>query len=246
MTLEYNDTVPPHYNTQMRSQTVYFNGADYREWWENNLNDANNYKFFEENGWLDDRAISYTFNTHGFRCEEFDSRESWLALGCSFTEGVGLNIDDVWVSMLKKHIDKHIWNLGIGSGAMDTCFRVLDYYIDKLNVQGVFLLHPPYHRFELFVNGIVQLYLPSNIGTHDDIFKSWYSDENNAKFNVQKNLLAMKKICDDKNIKFITRPSTDLNSGKSYRKARDLMHHGKDDHVHLANLFYEDYKNGNS
>jgi hypothetical protein len=90
------------------------------------------------------------------------------------------------------------------------------------------------------------MYLPNNDKIHDSIFKSWYSDENNAKFNAQKNILAMKKICDDRKIRFITRPSTELSSGRPYCRARDLMHHGKDDHIHLANLFYEDYKNGNS
>ena len=246
MTLEYNDTVPAHFNTRVRGQIVYFSGSDQKDLWESNLKNPDTHKFFKENGWLDEHAIPYAFNTQGFRCEEFNSRKSWLALGCSFTEGVGLNIDDVWVSMLKKHTDKHIWNLGIGSGAMDTCFRILDYYIDKLNVQGVFLLQPQHHRFELFINGKVQMYLSTNDRIHNTIFKSWYSDENNAKFNAQKNLLAMEKICDDRKIRFITRPITDLHSGKSYCRARDLMHHGKDDHVHLANLFYEDYKNGNS
>lgn len=246
MPLEYNDTVPIHYNTKVRGQTVYFNGSDCKERWENNLRDPTNCKFFEENNWLDEHAIPYTFNTHGFRCGEFDNSPGWLALGCSFTEGVGLNIDNVWPSLLEQQINQHIWNLGVGSSALDTCYRILDYYIDKLNIQGVFLLQPPHHRFEFFVNGAVQLYLPSDNQVYDSIFKSWYSDENNAKINVQKNLLAMEKICDDRNIRFITRPSTDLNSKRLYCRARDLLHHGKDDHIHLTNLFYKDYKNGNS
>jgi hypothetical protein len=127
---------------------------------------------------------------------------------------------------------------------MDTCFRILDYYIDKLNVQGVFLLEPPHHRFELFINGAIKCYLPTDVD-RDTIFKSWYSDENNSKFNAQKNLLAMKKICDDRNIRVIIRPGTDIQTNRSCL-ARDLVHSGKDKHVHLANLFYEDYKNGNS
>jgi hypothetical protein len=127
---------------------------------------------------------------------------------------------------------------------MDTCFRILDYYIDKLNVQGVFLLEPQHYRFELFVDGAIKSYLPTDVD-QDTMFKSWYSDENNAKFNAQKNLLAMKKICDDRNIKFITRSSRNLDKG-GQGQARDLMHYGKDTHIHLANLFYEDYKNGNS
>ena len=246
MTLEYNNKVPYHFNTHTRGKIVYFNGSDNQDLWQSNLEDLTNYEFFKENGWLDPQAIIYNFNTHGFRCEEFDDRSSWVALGCSFTQGVGLNIDDTWVSMLAKHTGNHIWNLGVGSAALDSCFRILDYYIDKLNVQGVFLLQPPNHRFELFVNGHVEIYLPKHNGAHDIFYKSWHSDPCNSKFNAQKNILAMEKICDDRNVRFITRPSTDLNGGKSYRQARDLMHHGKADHMHLADLFYEDYNNGNS
>jgi|688.fasta_scaffold339482_2 hypothetical protein len=244
MTLDYNNTVPSHCNTKVRSQTVYFNGADKKDLWESNLKDPEIHKLFEKNGWLDKHAIPYTFNTHGFRCKEFDDSPGWLALGCSFTEGVGLNIENVWPSLLTNHINEHIWNLGIGGGSMDTCFRILDYYIDKLNVQGVFLLEPPHHRFELFINGVIKCYLPTDV-IQDTIFKSWHSDANNSKFNAQKNLLAIKKICDDRNIRVITKPSTDIYTNGSCL-ARDLVHSGKDNHVHLANLFYEDYKNGNS
>ena len=228
----------------MRGQTVYFNGSDKKDLWKTNLKDPKIHELFEKNGWLDEHAIPYTFNAHGFRCKEFDDSPGWLAVGCSFTEGVGLNIENVWPSLLTKHINEHIWNLGIGSASMDTCFRILDYYIDKLNVQGVFLLEPPHYRFELFINGVIKCYLPTDLG-HDTVFKSWHSDKNNAKFNAQKNLLAMKKICDDRNIRIITRPSRDVYSnGSSF--ARDLVHTGKDKHEHLANLFYKDYKNGNS
>jgi hypothetical protein len=247
MTLEYNDTVPFHFNTCVRGQTVYFNGSDHKDLWEKNIKISENYKFFEENGWLDEKAISYTFNTHGFRCEEFDQRPAWLALGCSFTEGVGLSINDVWPILLNKLIDKHIWNMGVGSSALDTCFRLLDYYIDKLNVQGIFLLQPPKHRIEIFTDGKPVMYLPSDeYDKHYPLFKHWISDDTNVTVSIRKNLLAIQKLCDSKDVRLITRPSTDLNSGKSYCRARDLIHHGKNDHVHLANLFYEDYKNGNS
>jgi hypothetical protein len=246
MSLEYNDTVPNHYNTRVRGRTVYFNGSDQKDLWKNNLKDPNTYKFFEKNGWIDEHAIPYTFNTHGFRCEEFNDRASWLALGCSNTEGVGLNIDNVWPSLLSKQINEHVWNLGIGAASMDTCFRILDYYIDKLNVQGIFLLQPPHHRFELFVNGIPKNYLINDTNlVHDTTIKSWFGDENNAKFAAKRNMLAMKKICDDRNVRFISRSSEILVKDEQ-RQARDLLHYGKDIHIYLANLFYEDYKNGNS
>ena len=253
MTLEYNDTVPSHLNTHIRSKTVYFNGSDSKYLWEKNIKNLENYKFFEENGWLDEQAITYTFNTHGFRCEEFDQRPAWLALGCSFTEGVGLSVDDVWPAPLNKLIDKHIWNMGVGGSALDTCFRLLDYYIDKLNVQGVFLLQPPEHRIEVFTSGSPVIYLPSEYSNHSPLFKHWISDEMNIKISIRKNLLAMQKLCDDKGIRLITRKQTDLAGPPNLYgisdmrpRARDLIHDGKFSHTYLSELFYEDYKNGNS
>jgi len=250
MTLEYNNTVPVHFNTPMRRQTVYFNGADYKKWWENNLKDTNNHKFFEENGWLDEHAIPYTFNTHGFRCEEFDTRPSWLALGCSFTEGVGLGIEDVWPTLLAAQTNSHIWNLGVGSSSLDTCFRLLDYYIDKLNVQGVFLLTPPEHRVEIFSNGEPVICLPSEEYEKFPLFKHWISDEINVTINVRKNLLAIQKLCDDAGVRLVTRSSDKDLAGpptnpNMHIKARDLRHFGKFNQAHVADLFYEDYKNGN-
>ena len=253
MTLEYNDTVPAHFNTSVRNQTVYFNGSDNSARWQENLKDPANRKFFEENGWLDEQAIPYVFNTHGFRCEEFDQRPAWLALGCSFTEGVGLPIDDVWPTILSKQLNQHVWNLGVGSSGLDTCFRLLDYYIDKLNVQGVFLLTPPEHRVEIFTNGNPVIYLPSEeYDTKYPLFKHWVSDEINVIINMRKNLLAIQKLCDDANVRLITRSYKDLGSPNLYEnpkmqiKARDLLHFGKFNQAHIADLFYEDYKNGNS
>ena len=146
-----------------------------------------------------------------------------------------------------------MWNLGVGSSGLDTCFRLLDYYIDKLNVQGVFLLTPPEHRVEIFTNGNPVIYLPSEeYDTKYPLFKHWVSDEINVIINMRKNLLAIQKLCDDANVRLITRSYKDLGSPNLYEnpkmqiKARDLLHFGKFNQAHIADLFYEDYKNGNS
>ena len=254
MTLEYDNTVPDHFNTPVRNQTVYFNGSDHKDLWQSNLEDPTNYEFFKENGWLGEQAIPYVFNTHGFRCDEFDQRPACLALGCSFTEGVGLPIDNVWPTILSKQLNQHVWNLGVGSSALDTCFRLLDYYIDKLNVQGVFLLTPPEHRVEIFSNSKPVIYSPSEeYDIKYPLFKHWVSDEINVTINVRKNLLAIQKLCDNIGVQLITRSHKDLagppnlyGNSKMQIRARDLMHSGKFNQAHVADLFYKDYNNGNS
>jgi hypothetical protein len=244
MNLEFTNDIPKHFNTPFSGKRVYWTWSDRKESWLNNV--KTNQQFFEENGWLDEFAIEYNYNSHGFRSQEFNNNPSWIALGCSFTEGTGLPIDAVWVSLLSNLMKIHIWNLGVASGALDTCFRLLEYYIDKLNIQGVFLLQPPAHRFELFSEGYPCLYLPNDRDNAAfPIFKNWVGDDNNIKFNEKKNLLAMQKLCDINNIRLIKRTSNDLlNNGTSVRQARDLAHPGKDNHINLANIFYKDYING--
>ena len=75
----------------------------------------------------------------------------------------------------------------------------------------------------------------------------------NIKVSIRKNLLAIQKLCDDRGVRLITRKHTDLagptnsyGDPKMRIRARDLMHSGKFNHIYLSELFYEDYKNGNS
>jgi hypothetical protein len=48
--------------------------------------------------------VSYTFNSLGFRGEEFDATASRhiFACGCSITFGLGLDYEDAWVSVLRR------------------------------------------------------------------------------------------------------------------------------------------------
>ena len=52
-------------------------------------------EYFRERGWDRPEAITYKFNSEGFRCEEFDDSPCLVALGCSFTFGNALPVDAV-------------------------------------------------------------------------------------------------------------------------------------------------------
>jgi hypothetical protein len=190
-----------HYNTIKSSGTFYWSGTDREDLYSKNIQNPEIAEYFLNNGWVDETSIIYRYNSLGFRCDEFDQRESYIAIGCSFTEGVGLREDQTWAYQLSKLLGTHVWNLGVGGHGISSCFRILQGYIDRLNVKGVFLLAPPTDRLEYFVNGQWAVAMPLG---HDGIpgYKEWVSSENNLQLELMKSIFAMKYLCLSRNIDF--------------------------------------------
>tara|TARA_B100000497_G_scaffold123696_1_gene156805 strand:- start:742 stop:1530 length:789 start_codon:yes stop_codon:yes gene_type:complete len=69
-------------------------------------------------------SISYSFNSHGYRTAEFgDVNENFvLGFGCSYTEGVGINKEDIWLSKYCKELGIDNINLGKASSGMDIAY----------------------------------------------------------------------------------------------------------------------------
>lgn len=77
------------------------------------------------------KHIDYTFNSHGYRCNELDSYPAnnfLLALGCSYTQGVGLFNEHVWCNVLGDKINMPAMNLGApGMGLEFVMYTTLNY-----------------------------------------------------------------------------------------------------------------------
>jgi hypothetical protein len=239
------NTPPKHFNSQLANKELFWCGSDNLSNYKQNIQKAETRKYLNEQGWLHDQtAISYSYNQQGFRSDNFDLSPSYIALGCSFTEGVGLPIEQTWPFLLSKKLSKNIWNLGVGGTGLDTCFRLLDYYINELNILGVFLLTPDTSRFEIHtLNGTI-CYSPhwDNLNNPGELLikKLWYSNDDNSYYNKRKNLLAIEQLCYSKGIKLILRESSDLSTTPPSR-ARDMMHDGYQGHIQVANLFFNDF-----
>lgn len=128
--------------------------------WSGTDNEAN-FKNHPKSGYTE-HSIIYKYNSYGFRTEEFDfksNKPSILCLGCSMTEGVGVNIDEAWPSHIQKELTEfNVYNLGVGGGSSDTVARMLCNIRDKLNVCAVFILWPLSVRYEVYnKHGIQQL-----------------------------------------------------------------------------------------
>lgn len=241
--LWYNFSGPTHFNIGRANNWQAWSGTDQKERFERHCLDPEKKNKLRLLGFLEPNCITYVFNHQGFRCDEFDDRPAGMALGCSFTEGVGIPLDDTWPAVLSGLVGQHIWNLGIGGGAMDTCFRMLDHYIDVLNPKFVVLCQPPAHRFE-YVNRYndARVLIANHLDT--EIYKTfgeeWMANDINTETNRRKNLLAMRLLCMEKNIPFFEFDSqVDLIRDS---KGRDLAHPGVESNHLFAHKIYKKIK----
>lgn len=223
-----------------RSQTVAWSGSDQQNHFDKNCADPIKLNRLKEYRLDTPESVSYNYNKHGFRAPEFDQRPCGIALGCSYTEGVGIPIEDTWPTHLSKMLDIHVWNLGIGGSSIDTAFTLLEHYLDLLPAQFVTVCIPPITRFEFYIENIPQRIMLENWYVpkfYHAFFKEWFSTELNLQINQRKNVLAMRQLCSQRGIPFYVLDSaTDL---KIDGRARDLAHPGSDANHDFALKMYK-------
>lgn len=237
---------PGHPYLPMANKTSFWSGWDSKETFDKHCANPDTFNRLKQLGWDDPEAITYQYNSQGFRCPEFTEGPCGLALGCSFTMGVGLPLDKVWPSLLSQKLDIQIWNLGVGGAAMDTVFRLLDFYIDVLNPKFVAILTPPPPRFEYFdIHGSHKIALIKHERLWDPMvapfIKTWMSSNFNIDINFKKNLLAIQQIC--------YQHQTPLYIVKTHETqmdpmARDLTHAGVECHKAISNSFLQQIVQG--
>lgn len=230
-------TNPSHLGSIYSGQTLYWHGSDQPNKLQTNLQISDSRSILESQGWHTPKSIVYEFNSHGFRDTEFDDRSCAMALGCSFTEGVGVDIDHVWPRVLSKMLNLHVWNLGIGGCALDTITRLTDFYLDFLRPKMVFLLLPSPWRLEFAKSeNEFDVLLPNTLQSQDagPFIKSWFAFDTNSLWNSKKNLLAIRYLCMEKQIPLFV---LDTQQHGNDCLARDLLHPGRKYHSDIAQKF---------
>jgi hypothetical protein len=192
------------------------------------------YNDLKVNGWIG-KSFTYQFNSQGFRCSEFSHAPTLMTLGCSFTVGVGVPLEDTWPSLVSKNLNMQCANLGQGGGSADTAFRLCHGYIDVIKPTIVVFMQPPNPRFEMLIGGMVHMLSSYSPGPDKKNFERWARDEDNAFFNREKNTLAIQALCLQRGIKFISVDHSDL-FNLSFSKARDLAHPGVENHKLFSEL----------
>jgi len=100
--------------------------------------------------------ITYTFNSQGYRCDEFENikwNESILALGCSYTQGIGLDDKECWSYQLQKKLNMPVVNLAQHGTSIFYHLYNLE-ILHELNPKFVIVQIPDVHRFTIFPTDI--------------------------------------------------------------------------------------------
>ena len=232
---------PYHYNQRYRSQHVKWSGMDNFVRFQQHINNPVSRARLEELGYLDPDCISYSFNSHGFRDDEFNNEPAVLALGCSFTEGVGVSLNATWSRQLSDMMGMRVWNLGVGGSASDTAYRLAEYWLDHLDIKFVAMLVPNVERFEIWNSGMAHVVMHNNHQDFDIVGykKIYWANNKNGQINQNKNLHAIKHLCHERKIPFCFQFPELCNKADL---GRDLAHWGPQTNKMLAEKMYNSLK----
>ena len=243
--MQTNNTKPWHCGMYYAGQTTEWMPTDTKENFEKLMRDSEHREYFQNYGWDKPLAITYQMNKEGFRCDDFVPDEPCLiALGCSYTMGIGLPLSDLWATKVGTALGLKVYNLAWGGNSIDTCFRLARFWIPQLKPQVVMMLAPPRARIELCtIEGTSppsEVFLPvshSSLFNSNDMFlKHWFGNEENHYLNQEKNMLAIQSIAIQHGARYAVAKADE--EGSCSRDiagyARDYMHAGPSGHKLIA------------
>lgn len=245
--MQTNNTKPWHSGIYYAEKILRWMPTDTKENFERLMQDPAHRAYFEKQGWLEPDAITYQINQEGFRCEDFvEDQPCMVALGCSYTMGIGLPLQDLWATKVGAALGLRVYNLAWGGNSIDTCFRLARYWIPQLRPQVVMMLAPPRARIELStIEGTcppTEVFIPgslSNLLKNDDMFlKHWFGNEENHYLNQEKNMIAIESIARQNGAQYsVAEADRDASRSRDIvGYARDYMHTGPAGHKMIAEL----------
>lgn len=129
----------------LANQTVYWLHEHEKELYRLNMKGTDTKKMLEILGW-NDTNITYTFNSDGFRSDDFDQKCHLLTAGCSQTFGHSLDLESTWSKKLCDHYECAHMNVALPGSAWQNVAMGLAYWIPKLKPKIVAIYSPPMHR----------------------------------------------------------------------------------------------------
>jgi len=126
---------------------------------------------------------TYTYNELGFRGDSiYKEGFKVMSIGCSLTEGVGVNDNETWPAQFSKLIPNVVnMNFGISGRSNDFISRCLISYYDLIKPDLVLIMYTYPHRKEFYTNdGGIEPFIPG--------LKWGYMEETNDGKVIQNNL----------------------------------------------------------
>jgi hypothetical protein len=247
---------PIHFGTRLANQTLDWLPTDTKENYEKLIQDPGNRAYFARLGWDQPGVITYKFNNYGYRADEFDSGPYMVALGCSYSIGIGLPDSATWARQTATALGMKCANLSWGGYSADSCYRLAEYWVPALKPDYVCMLVPPRNRIEVLLDDHgpfnvnrqlpVEVFLPQSqsslFSPNDHYLRHWFLNGKNAEINQRKNILAVRQLCADLNIPCTVHYAEEhMCWNHQAGHARDYMHAGPQVHKILADKFVTAY-----
>lgn len=211
--------------------------------WDANQSDRAARTRIVASGWTRD-SITYRYNNHGFRSDDDyhpgASHTGNIFLGCSITEGIGLNIEDTWAYRLCRLLGGEFYNLAQAATGIETQYRMLKAWAPALRPRAVFTLGAIGPRREILRTGEPPLNIGPWLPTSEtgDTERALLSEDDHA-VSTQRTLDAMRYVAIGLGIPLymprqvaIDRALRRMIDEESY--ARDAVHPGRAYHEELA------------
>lgn len=244
---------PKHRNSKLGSTMSQWHGSDAEKSFVKHWHNLHTRQKLNDFGWTEN-SITYAFNEQGFRSIAFEpGLSAGMALGCSYTQGEGLAVDQVWPSIVSQRINLPVYNLGVGGCSMDTMFRLAEYWVPVLKPKFLLIASTFSHRVELGLEDNKFVNLSPSVDSWkwqvsdqhqktlcENFYRSWILNIQNSKINFKKNLLAITAICNQHGIP-VVEINTQYHMGHD-QAARDLMHPGPVKQAEFAEKMLEKMK----
>jgi hypothetical protein len=205
---------------------------------------------------------TYTYNELGFRGDSIHKDGfKVMSLGCSLTEGVGVNDNETWPAQFCSHIPNSVnLNFGVGGRSNDFIVRCLLSYFDLIKPDLVLIMYTYPTRKEIFTKEDgVEPYIPGQSwgyleetpdGRAIQYLKDRLQSDNEDFINWYKNHLLITNFLQNKNVPFVWSDAiletqyTDSNKFcfdyyPYLDSGADGMHPGLKQHTHFAKNLYE-------
>jgi|GEM_PF-5020454 len=154
----------------------------------------------------------YTFNSLGYRSEEYNpkAKKHIFVCGCSYTFGVGLDIEETWPSIFKeiyskdyqyKSGDVNILNFSVPDHSNDYITRILIDQANRVKPNMIIANFTHSNRTEYIDGDKVSYIFPESAQFSSDAqnYYSYYTDELGF-INTVKNMLLLQFFCRTNNI----------------------------------------------
>lgn len=225
------------------------------------LDDRKN-KIYDTSGSDNTKLCTYTYNELGFRGDSIQ-KEGFkiVSLGCSLTEGVGVNDTETWPAQFCSHIPNSVnLNFGVGGRSNDFIVRCLLSFFDSIKPDLILIMYTYPTRKEYYTtSGGIEPFIPgqswgylseTSDGKQVQHSKTMLQNDNEDYINWYKNHLLITNFLENKKVPFVWNDLTSKNFYKDNNKFEynhypyidygvDFAHPGPEHYKTYAKSLYE-------